>query len=104
MPMIAIVDDDTSVRESMKGLVRSLGYKAATFRSAEEFLASTCLHDTWCLIADVQMPGVDGLELQNHLIAEGLHMPFILMTASPAEGLRARALGAGALGFLVKPF
>ena len=73
--MISIVDDDKSVREATKGLVRSLGYTAATFGSAEEFLSSERVHDTSCLITDVQMPGLSGVELQSYLIAEGHQMP-----------------------------
>lgn len=102
--MIAIVDDDASVREATKGLVRSLGYLAETFASAEDFLKSERVHDTWCLITDVQMPGMNGVELQGRLIAEGRHTPTIFMTAYPDDRLRARAMGAGAVGFLNKPF
>ena len=102
--MISIVDDDASVREATRGLVRSLGYRAATFGSAEEFLTSERVHDTSCLIADVQMPGLSGLELQSHLIAEGHPMPMIFITAYPEARLRTQALEAGAFGFLGKPF
>ena len=103
-PVISIVDDDASVRDAMNGFVRSLGYVAATFRSAEEFLCSERLNDTSCLIADVQMPGLGGLELQGHLIAEGHPLPMIFVTAFPEERIRTRALKAGAFGFLSKPF
>ena len=102
--MISIVDDDGSVREATKGLVRSLGYMAATFGSAEEFLQSERVHDTSCLIADVQMPGLSGVDLQNRLIADGNRTPIIFMTAFPSEKIRARVLNAGAFGFLAKPF
>ena len=102
--MISIVDDDASVREATRGLVRSLGYRAATFGSAEEFLTSERVHDTSCLISDVQMPGLSGLELQSHLIAEGHPMPMIFITAFPEARLRTQALKAGAFGFLSKPF
>ena len=102
--MISIVDDDASVREATRGLVRSLGYRAATFGSAEEFLTSERVHDTSCLIADVQMPGLSGLELQSHLIAEGHPMPMIFITAFPEARVRTQALEAGAFGFLSKPF
>src|SRR5262245_887825 len=102
--MISIVDDDESVREATKGLVRSLGYSAATFGSAEEFLRSDRLHDTSCLITDVQMPGLSGLELQSHLIAAGHPMPMIFVTAFPEAHVRTQALEAGAYGFLSKPF
>jgi FixJ family two-component response regulator len=102
--MISIVDDDESVREATKGLVRSLGYRAATFGSAEEFLRSERVHETSCLIADVQMPGLSGLELQSHLIAEGRPTPMIFVTAFPEARVRTQALEAGAFGFLSKPF
>jgi FixJ family two-component response regulator len=102
--VISIVDDDASVREATKGLVRSLGYRAATFGSAEEFLGSERLHDTACLITDVQMPGLSGVELQSRLIEDGHRMPVIFLTAFPEDRVRDRALGAGAYGFLSKPF
>jgi FixJ family two-component response regulator len=99
-----IVDDDESVREATKGLVRSLGYVAATFASSEKFLSSDLLNDTSCLITDVQMPGLNGLELQSRLIAMGCRIPVIFVTAFPQEQARLRALKAGAIGFLGKPF
>jgi|SRR5579871_4419893 len=102
--MISIVDDDASVREATQALVRSLGHPAATFSSAEEFLESDRLNDTSCLITDVQMSGMDGIELQGRLNAAGQHCPVIVVTASPDAGLRARALAAGAVGVLGKPF
>jgi FixJ family two-component response regulator len=103
-PLISIVDDDESTRESTKGLVRSLGYRAATFASAEEFLQSDSVDKTSCLITDVQMPGLSGIDLQRGLIARGIEMPTIFITAFPEEGTRLRALTAGALGYLGKPF
>ena len=103
-PMISIVDDDESVREATKGLVRSLGYVAETFGSAEEFLGSECRFETSCIITDVQMPGLSGVELQSRLIAEGHLLPIIFMTAFPEERVRKRALEAGAYGYLSKPF
>jgi FixJ family two-component response regulator len=102
--VISIVDDDYSVREATSCLVRSLGYAAAAFASAEEFLRSERVHDTSCLITDVQMPGLDGLELQRRLIQDGHRMPVIFITAFPEEKIRTRALEAGAYGFLKKPF
>ena len=102
--VISIVDDDESVREATRGLVRSLGYLAFTFSSAEEFLSSDSVRKTSCLIADVQMPGLSGVELQQRLIAEGRRIPIIFVTAFPEESLRARVLKAGAFGFLSKPF
>jgi FixJ family two-component response regulator len=101
---ISVVDDDKSVREATKGLVRSLGYATATFASAEEFLVSGRLGDTACLITDVQMPGMSGVDLQSHLTAHGHCPPMIFVTAYPEESVRARALDAGAFGFLSKPF
>jgi FixJ family two-component response regulator len=102
--MISIVDDDSSVREATKGLVRSLGYGAAAFASAEDFLQSDHVNDTACLITDVQMPGLSGVELQSRLIAQGNCTPIIFITAFPEERIRTRALEAGAVGFLSKPF
>jgi FixJ family two-component response regulator len=102
--MISIVDDDKSVREAAKMLIRSLGYTTATFASAEEFLESGRLRDTACLITDVQMPGMSGVDLQSHLVANGHCTPVILVTAYPEESVRERALDAGAFGFLGKPF
>jgi FixJ family two-component response regulator len=102
--MISIVDDDRSVREATKGLVRSLGYGATAFASAEDFLQSDRVSDTACLITDVQMPGLSGVELQSRLIAQGNRTPVIFITAFPEERIRARAMEAGAVGFLSKPF
>ena len=101
--MISIVDDDESVREATKGLVRSLGYGAATFASAEDFLQSNQINETECVISDVQMPGLSGVELQSQLIARGNRTPVIFVTASTEERTRARALKAGAIGVLSKP-
>jgi FixJ family two-component response regulator len=101
--MITIVDDDESVRESTKALVRSLGYDARAFASAEEFLDSN-LYDSSCLILDVQMKGLSGIELQEILIAQGRRTPIIFVTAFPNERTRDQALNAGAIGFLSKPF
>jgi FixJ family two-component response regulator len=102
--MISIVDDDESVREATKGLVRSLGYAAATFASAEEFLSSDYVRDTSCVIADVQMPGLSGIDLQRQLVAQGLALPVIFITAFPDERTRRRAIDAGAVEYLSKPF
>jgi FixJ family two-component response regulator len=103
-PLISIIDDDESMLESTKGLVRSLGYQVATFASAEEFLKSERVDDTSCLIADVRMPGLSGIDLQGRLIARGVRMPTIFITAFPEEGTRRRAMTAGAVGYLGKPF
>ena len=102
--MIAIVDDDRSVREAAKTLVGSLGYATAAFASAEEFLQSGRLRETACLITDVQMPGMSGVDLHDHLTANGHSTPVIFVTAYPEESVRVRALDAGAFGFLSKPF
>ena len=102
--MISIVDDDESVREATKGLVRSLGYAAATFASGEEFLSSGRVRDTACVIADVQMPGLSGIDLQQQLVAQGLALPVIFITAFPNERTRKRAIDAGAVDYLSKPF
>ena len=102
--MIAIVDDDDVVREAMKTLVRSLGYNVSTFGSAEEFLNSEQISRTSCLITDLHMPGLSGLDLQNRLIATGHRFPIIFITGYPDENVRVRAMKAGAIGFLSKPF
>jgi FixJ family two-component response regulator len=102
--MISIVDDDASVREATKELVRSLGYSAAAFASAEDFLQSGQLGETACLISDVQMPGLSGIDLQRRLIADGHSLPIIFITAFPDERARTRALDGGAVGFLTKPY
>lgn len=102
--VISIIDDDVSVRVATCNLVRSLGYVVYTFASAGEFLRSPHLDDTSCVIADVQMPVMSGLELQAQLLADGYRKPFIFITAFSGENVRARALKAGASCFLTKPF
>lgn len=104
MPVISIVDDDESVREATKFLVQSLGYNARTFCSAEEFLGSAHLQATSCLITDVQMPGLSGIELQDRLIADGHLMPMIFISAYPDERHKRQVLESGAVGYLPKPF
>ena len=103
-PVIAIVDDDASFRYATLSFVRSLGYSAAAFPSADAFLHSNTIEKTDCLITDVQMPGMSGIELQNHLRAQGNRVPVIFVTAFPETEARGRALRAGAVGFLGKPF
>jgi FixJ family two-component response regulator len=103
-PVISIVDDDDSVRAGLNNLIRSLGYAPFTFASAEAFLQSAELHDTWCVIADVRMPAMSGVELQSHLRGRGNRVPFIFITAVPDENARRQALSEGALCFLTKPF
>ena len=102
--LISIIDDDGSVRTATYNLVRSLGYIVHTFESAGDFLRSPHLNDTSCVITDVQMPAMSGLELHAHLLAEGYRLPFIFITAFSAENARAQALKAGARCFLTKPF
>jgi FixJ family two-component response regulator len=92
------------VREAVGDLVQSLGYEVATFDSAETFLNSGRLAETSCLIIDLQLPGLDGLELQTKLVADGYSLPIIFITAFPQEQFRRRAMNAGAVGFLSKPF
>jgi FixJ family two-component response regulator len=104
MPVIAIVDDDESFRRATTSFVRSLGYGTASFDSAEAFLKSEQLSDADCLITDVQMPGMTGIELQDRLIAQGHSLPVIFITAFPEMRARAQAIAGGAVGFLAKPF
>jgi FixJ family two-component response regulator len=104
LPVISIIDDDESVRAATCTLVRSLGYIVHPFASAVEFLRSNYLHETSCVIADVRLPAMTGVELQAHLRAQGHCVPFIFITAFPVEISRARALKAGAICFLTKPF
>jgi FixJ family two-component response regulator len=102
--MISIIDDDESVREATRGLLRSLGFNANAFASSEDFLQSNRINDTSCLITDIQMPGLSGVELQSLLLAQGHRTPIIFITAFPEERIRSRVLKAGAIGFLSKPF
>ena len=104
VPIIAVVDDDVSVRLAIKGLIRALGLNAHAFESAEKFLSSPQLAQTSCLITDLQMPGMNGLELQSCLTAQGHRFPVILITAFPERSLQERAEAAGAFAFLEKPF
>jgi FixJ family two-component response regulator len=104
LPVISIVDDDEPVREATKSLVRSLGYKVETFGSAAEFLESAQVEDTDCLVTDVQMPGLSGVELQNRLISDGYHMPTIFISAIPNTQIEQRVLQSGAIAYLRKPF
>jgi FixJ family two-component response regulator len=104
VPVIAIVDDDESFRRATTSFVRSLGYGAAAFDSAEAFLKSDRVSETDCLITDVQMPGMTGIELQGRLISQGHSLPIIFITAFPEIKARTQALAAGAVGFLSKPF
>jgi len=102
-PLIAIVDDDSSLRESTQLLLRSAGYRAEVFASAREFLDSSRLAETACLILDVRMPGMDGLELQRSLNSAQRQIPIIFITAHATENGEQRARKAGAVDFLRKP-
>jgi FixJ family two-component response regulator len=102
--LIAIVDDDEYVREAISGLMRSLGFAAKTFSSANEFLSSSQVGRTACLIADVQMPEMSGLDLYFQLSKLGRQIPTILITAYPTENDRSRARDAGVISYLAKPF
>ena len=102
--LISIVDDDESVREALKSLIDSVGFHAEVFASAEEFLHSQSLAKTDCLIADVRMPGIDGLELQDRLKTANSNIPIIFISAHDDGDARARGLRAGAVDFLQKPF
>ena len=102
-PLIGIVDDDALVLDGIEALVESLGYNPATFMSAEHFLRSDVIVETTCLITDVQMPGLSGLELQEALQSLGHQTPVIVITGYPNEKHRTRALENGAVGYLSKP-
>lgn len=102
--IIAIVDDDESVRFALKGMMKSVGLPAQAFASAEDFLNSGLVHQTACLIADIRMPGMSGLDLQNKLNAEHCRIPTIFITAHGDAKMRLQALRAGAVEFLAKPF
>jgi len=101
--LISIVDDDQPFRESMRKLVMLLGYTVEAFSSAADFLASRLLPETACLIADVNMPGMTGIELHRHLVDAGYAIPTILVTAYPDEVVRDRALKDGVVCYLGKP-
>jgi len=102
--LIAIVDDDEYVREAISGLMRSLGFTAETFSSANEFLSSSQVDQAACLIADVQMPEMSGFDLYFELSKLGRKIPTVLITAYPTENDRSRARDAGIISYLAKPF
>ncbi len=102
--MVAIVDDDESVRSALQGLMKEAGFPALVFASAEEFLNSGEQRHTACLIADIRMPGMSGLELQSKLNTDRYRIPIIFITAQGDEKMRMQALRAGAVEFLTKPF
>ena len=102
--LVAIVDDDDLVRSALQGLMKSVGLPAQTFASSEEFLKSGQQHHAGCLIADIRMPGISGLELQAKLNADHCRIPTIFITAHGDTGMRMQALRAGAVDFMAKPF
>jgi FixJ family two-component response regulator len=102
--IVMIVDDDNSIRRAVRRLMKSFGFAVETFASAEEFLGSDRLEKTSCLILDVHMPGMNGLELQERLVASNSEIPIIFITAFTDERARLQALKAGAVGYLAKPF
>jgi len=102
--LIAVVDDDKSLVEATVSLMDSVGFSAQGFLSAEEFLTSPQLRSTACLILDVRMPGIGGLELQRLLAARDHRIPIVFMTANAGEDVSAKAMEAGAVAFLHKPF
>ena len=104
LSVISVIDDDASVRTATNNLLSSHGYLIQTFVSADDFLQSDRLDDSACVIADVQMPAMSGLDLLTHMRVKGYTVPLIFITAFPDENVRARALKAGAIGFLAKPF
>ena len=102
--MISVVDDDESVRESLDGLFRSVGFAVKVFASAEEFLNSDHLRDIDCLLLDVRLPGMNGIELHRHLVANHYEIPVVFITAHGSEqGVRSQALQNGAVDYLIKP-
>jgi FixJ family two-component response regulator len=103
IPLISIVDDHSLMREAIEDLVKSLGFSARTFASAESFLQSSSIGETGCLILDVQMAKMSGVDLQDHLSQNGFDIPIIFITAYSDEAIKERALNAGAICFLRKP-
>ena len=104
VPLISIVDDDDAVRNSLDDLIRSIGFGTQGFSSADAFLSSNQARDTACLILDVRMPGMNGIDLQRQIVAANWRIPIIFITSHADDHARARALKAGAVAFLYKPF
>jgi FixJ family two-component response regulator len=102
--LIAVIDDDASLCTALVGLVRSLGYRAAGFGSAEEFLADGKAGETACIVTDIQLPGLSGIELKQRLAQDGHAAPVIMITARTEQGLRDRAFASGPVCVLQKPF
>lgn len=103
-PLLSVVDDDESVRESLPDLLREFGFAARAFSSAEEFLSSDCVDETRCLILDIAMPGMSGPQLYQELKRRRQEIPVVFITAQRDETVRTRVLKQGAAGFLLKPF
>lgn len=103
-PLVSVVDDDESVRESLPDLLKEFGYSVRAFSSAEEFLASDCVGETKCLILDIAMPGMSGPDLQRELTIRGQETPIVFITAQTDETVRLRSLERGAVECLFKPF
>jgi FixJ family two-component response regulator len=103
-PVIAIVDDDDSLRNSLANLLRSVGFRVRGFVSSDAFLSAQDVRETACLILDVRMPGMTGLELQQHIVAAHWRLPIVFVTSHADDDARARALETGAVAFLYKPF
>jgi len=103
-PLIAIVDDEEAICDALTSLLRSVGWRAESFTSAEAFLQSGQVHTTACLLLDVRLPGSSGLELQQQLRSSQARIPIVFITAHGNEAMRAQALQAGAVAFLAKPF
>jgi FixJ family two-component response regulator len=102
--LISIIDDDESLRTALVSLIRSLGLQARSFGSAEEFLNAGEMQSFACIISDIQMPGMSGVDLKRHLTAQDVRTPVIMITAHSEHGLKERALASGAFCFLKKPF
>ena len=102
--LITVIDDDESVRESLQGFLKSLGFTVHAFSSAEEFLNSDSLHKTDCIVLDVRMPEMSGPDLQMKLKESRTHIPIIFITAHDEDNVRSHALQTGAVDFLLKPF
>ena len=103
-PVVSIVDDDQSVRDGILDLIIAMGFDAEAFEHPDHFLRSSRVDRTTCLITDVRMPGMTGLELHERLIASGKQIPTVMITAFPTDAERVRAMQAGVVGYLVKPF
>ena len=101
--MISVVDDDVWAREGLQSLIAAVGYEVRTFESPEEFVVSSSIAETACLVTDLNMPGMSGLELQAYLRSAGHRTPIIIVTAYPTEEQRSRALKEGVISFLTKP-